>query len=64
MFSTANRSIMARAPPDPLHILHNPSGPVTALTVIKSQDGTDEQLVSGSENGVITIWDMKVNILI
>lgn len=55
---------MARAPPDPLHILHNSSGPVTALTVINSQDGTDEQLVSGSENGVITIWDMKVNILI
>jgi len=45
-----------KPPPDPLHILHSPCGSVTALTYI---DGDCEKLVSGSENGDITIWNLN-----
>ena len=47
----------ALAPPDPVHILHNPSGPVTALTTIRMNQECRHTLVSGSENGAITIWN-------
>ena len=50
----------ALAPPDPVHILHNPSGPVTALTTIRMNQECRHTLVSGSENGAITIWNLNV----
>lgn len=51
---------MAQAPPDPVHILHNPSGPVTALTTARMTQEGEKTLVSGSEIGAITIWNLKV----
>lgn len=51
---------MTQPPPDPVHILHDPSGSVTALAAIKSSDNESEKLISGSDKGVITIWDLNV----
>lgn len=51
---------MAQTPPDPTHILHNPSGPVTALTTFRTKEGGEETLVSGSNNGAINIWNLNV----
>lgn len=52
---------MAQTPPDPTHILHNPSGPVTALTTFRTKAGGEETLVSGSNNGAINIWNLNVD---
>lgn len=54
---------MAQTPPDPIHILHNPSGPVTALASFRTKEGGEETLVSGSDSGAITIWNLIVNFL-
>lgn len=51
---------MAQAPPDPITVLHDPSGPVTALAGIKIESKNLDMLISGSENGVISMWDLKV----
>lgn len=48
-------------PPDPIHILQNSSGSVTSLTTLIIDD--DEKLVSGSESGSITIWNLNVLII-
>ena len=54
---------MAQTPPDPVHILHNPSGPVTALAIlITKEEGERHHLVSGSEIGFITIWNLNVGL--
>lgn len=53
---------MAQTPPDPVHILHNTGGPVTALTTVKINEGAELFLVSGSDRGVLTIWDINVGL--
>lgn len=55
---------MAKAPPDPVHIIHNPSGPVTALASLKRNENSPSTLVSGSDNGVITIWTLDVGLVL
>ena len=51
---------MAQTPPDPVHILHNPSGPVTALAALRLIKDGEFHLVSGSEGGSLTIWNLNV----
>ena len=54
---------MAKSPPpDPVHILHNPSGPVTALATLTIRTEDEHHLVSGSESGSITIWNLNVGL--
>ena len=52
---------MSPPPPDPFHILHNTSGPVTSLTTVKFNKSNDCRLVSGSESGIITIWSLEAS---
>jgi hypothetical protein len=53
---------MAQPPPDPVHILHNPNGPVTALAALRLKEDGEYNLVSGSESGFITIWNLNVGL--
>ena len=47
----------APPPPDPIHILQNPTGnAVTSVTI------DDQKLVSGDDHGSITIWNLNVMI--
>ena len=47
----------APPPPDPIHILQNPTGnAVTSVTI------NDQKLVSGDDHGSITIWNLNVMI--
>ncbi|XP_061173063.1 guanine nucleotide-binding protein subunit beta-like protein 1 isoform X2 [Saccostrea echinata] len=49
---------LAPGPPDPAFTLRGSGSPITCL---KFTDQTDQKLYSGSQDGTIHIWDMKIH---
>ncbi|CAD5111205.1 DgyrCDS537 [Dimorphilus gyrociliatus] len=47
---------MSLPPPDPAFILRSGQAPITCLTIYQNET---EYILSGSEKGELTIWDMK-----
>jgi len=54
---------MAKPSPEPIHILQSRYGSVTALAYLTSSEPSNaahQKLISGSEDGNITVWDLQI----
>lgn len=53
---------MAKPPPDPIHLLSNPTGAVISISGLNIDILNEYGIISGSENGMLSIWSLNVKI--